>query len=603
VVDDLALSYDNIVRVRNALRTFVERQMEPGDLMAVIRTGGGVAILEQFTTDKQILLEAIDLLKWRFNGRTGMLPIDPGGAGKPRPQGRPEMLDYGYTLSALGALDTIQQVIQGMQPYAGRKSVVLLSDGFRMDSAVNAAVDRVADLAIRGGVSIYTVDPNGLSTRSRRNGDIPEPITREPDLNAPRPPLFPGEDEPLPLGGLQDLADRTGGLYFANRNDIPECVRQAADDQMGYYLLAYAPREGTFEAEPTKAKFHRIVVRARKPGLRVRWKSGFQGVPDNPAASALLSADRSRERVLLEALASPFTATGLRVRLTSIFYDKDKVGPFVHSMLHFKSNDLTFTHEPDGRWHASVDIVSLAYRGFKQTLLQHQRVEDIQLPDDLYQRSLKEGFVFLLNDAVKEPGSFLVRAVVRDRASGKVGSASQFLQVPDWRKGKFAVSGILMQQATANILAKMGVAAGQSGAVEAWSEGGPAVRRYRRGQAILWGLVAINPKLKGTPQKSSLTSQVRLYRNGKLFYTGPVRTAQGDMMLDPQHVLEAGILRLGGQLIPGEYLMQVTVTDRFGRKKDAVRSQWSDFDVVDDAAAPVEQLFKLHADLQSAWPD
>ena len=29
-------------------------------------------------------------------------------------------------------------------------------------------------------------------------------------------------------------AARTGGLYFANRNDIPECVRQAADDQLGY---------------------------------------------------------------------------------------------------------------------------------------------------------------------------------------------------------------------------------------------------------------------------------------------------------------------------------------------------------------------------------
>src|ERR1022692_4090983 len=66
VVDDLALGFEDLVRVREALRQYVERQMQPGDLVALVRTGGGVAILEQFTTDRRVLLEAIDLLKWRF---------------------------------------------------------------------------------------------------------------------------------------------------------------------------------------------------------------------------------------------------------------------------------------------------------------------------------------------------------------------------------------------------------------------------------------------------------------------------------------------------------------------------------------------------------
>jgi VWFA-related protein len=130
VVDDLALSYDNIVRVRIALREYVEKQMQPGDLVALIRTGGGVAILEQFTADKRILLEAIDLLKWRFSGRTGMVPIAPTADGTGHRQHSPEMLDYGYTLAALGALNTMEQVIGGMKEFPGRKSVVFFVGRF-----------------------------------------------------------------------------------------------------------------------------------------------------------------------------------------------------------------------------------------------------------------------------------------------------------------------------------------------------------------------------------------------------------------------------------------------------------------------------------------
>jgi len=93
---------------------------------------------------------------------------------------------------------------------------------------------------------------------------------------------LPGEDD-SDFGmqeGLDALARRTGGLFYHDRNDIPECIRQATDDQLGYYLLGYSPREGTFEKDAAKAKSHRVVVRMRLPGLTVRWKSGFNGVTD-----------------------------------------------------------------------------------------------------------------------------------------------------------------------------------------------------------------------------------------------------------------------------------------------------------------------------------
>jgi hypothetical protein len=60
VVDDLTMSFGSVYYARRALRRFVEQQMEPGDLVAIIRTTGSVGALQQFTSDKQVLLAAID---------------------------------------------------------------------------------------------------------------------------------------------------------------------------------------------------------------------------------------------------------------------------------------------------------------------------------------------------------------------------------------------------------------------------------------------------------------------------------------------------------------------------------------------------------------
>lgn len=586
VVDDLALSFEDLVQVREALRQYVERQMQPGDLAALIRTGGGVAILEQFTTDRRVLLEGIDLLKWRFSGRVGLTPIAPVSPGETPvgEQREPQILDYGYQMSALGALGTIEQVIRGMKGLPGRKSIVFFSDGMRMDGEVSAALDKVTDMANRSVVSLYTVDPGGLRTRAReRNQDVP--IFQPGSRNADRFPTLPGEDD-SEFGmqqGLDALATRTGGLFYHNRNDIVKCVSEATDDQLGYYLLGYSPREGTFDKDAAKAKFRRVTVRVRRTGLTVRWKSGFNGVPDPLAMAPASSAPRSRERQLMDALASPFSATGLKVKLTSVFNQTKKTGAVVQSLLHFGGRELAFQHDADGTWHAAVDVVTSAYRGIKQPMQQRQRRLEIRLSDVEYQRALHEGFLVSLADPMKLPGAFLMRAVVRDAASGHIGSASQYVQVPDTRKGQLAMSGIFLKQAPQEMVnpkTAQPSADGQEGNVEIWSEGGPAVRRYRPGQGILYAYAVINPKMKGRGKDFQVGSQLRVFRDGKLFYTGKYNHMLSISGPDSTRLVGGGMISLGGVLSPGEYLVQIVVTDENAGKKQPPVAQWMDFEVV-----------------------
>src|SRR5229473_6668840 len=80
VVDDLGLSFESTHFVRQALKKFVDEQMQAGDLVAIIRTSGGMGALQQFTSDKRQLYAAVERVKWNSNGRGGIsafAPLEP----------------------------------------------------------------------------------------------------------------------------------------------------------------------------------------------------------------------------------------------------------------------------------------------------------------------------------------------------------------------------------------------------------------------------------------------------------------------------------------------------------------------------------------------
>src|SRR6185436_8635648 len=80
VVDDLGLSFESTAYVRRALKKFVDEQIQPGDLVAIVRTSGGIGVLQQFTADKRQLAAAVERVKWNGLGRGGVsafAPIQP----------------------------------------------------------------------------------------------------------------------------------------------------------------------------------------------------------------------------------------------------------------------------------------------------------------------------------------------------------------------------------------------------------------------------------------------------------------------------------------------------------------------------------------------
>ena len=141
VVDDLGLSFASTYYVRRALKKFVDEQMQPGDLVAIIRTSGGMGALQQFTSDKRQLYAAIDRVKFYMNGRAGVsafAPIEPPTPGALGPQidaANEELNQFRESVYAVGTLGAVNYVVRGLSELPGRKSILLISDGFRIYSS------------------------------------------------------------------------------------------------------------------------------------------------------------------------------------------------------------------------------------------------------------------------------------------------------------------------------------------------------------------------------------------------------------------------------------------------------------------------------------
>ena len=480
VVDDLGLSFESIVNVRNALRKFVDEQVAPGDLVAVLRTSGGIGALQQFTTDKRLLQAAVDQVQWTVASRRGVAAFEPvmpdegyvdptrkdlqpGGNFNERGLGaslREDTLEAArMRILATGSLGALEFVVRGVKDLPGRKAVVFASEGFDLFDRRGAvsvwnAFTRLMDEANRAGVVVYTLDARGLQTGGLTAEDNPQlprdsfgiggndgdrrlreliigaKSTRETDLRNSQEVLY-------------FLAKQTGGLAFLNTNDLFGSLVRVTDDLRGYYLIGYDLPDDS----PRGWNPGRVTVRVKRPGLTVRARQGFFGTGHTPAAAV------PADPVLMAAV-SPFSAGDITVRLTSLFGHDPKAGAYIRSLLFIDPSGLSFTTTADGRHEAKIDIVQLAVGDNGQVPGNWRRTLTLRLTDAQLEDAQTQGVVYNTRMAVKQAGPYQVRAAIRDVASSAMGSASQFVDIARVGKGRLAASGVLLRaQANGSIAA------------------------------------------------------------------------------------------------------------------------------------------------------
>ena len=565
VVDDVTLSFQSIDYTREVLRRFVDQQMRDGDLVAIIRSGAGVGALQQFTSDKRQLYAAIDRIRWNAvaNGRISTFDTVEGQQDDSNQIDVRAQQEDAFVAGSLGALN---YVIRGMDKLPGRKSVLMISEGFRLfdrepggqitQGNVIDSVRAITDAANRAAVVIYTLDPRGLVVPMVGVEENPEFWSLE-DID--RKMSRQGQALIDTQDGLSYLSEETGGFTIKNTNNLSKGIRKILDDQ-SYYLVAYEPEEGSFD--PKKLRFNKIEIKVDRPGTKVRYRSGFFNVGDNTLKAAK---QPTPFQSIADALLSPFAQNDLPIRYNGLFNYDHKNGAYLRSLVHMNIGDLDFKTLPDGKRQASLDIFAYAFGVNGAIEGRLQKTYKLTVPPEAFEKLRSTGFVYDFVFAIAKPGAYQLRVVVRDSAADKVGSASQFVEIPNLKKNRLTLSGIVLNSGTPTT---------SSSALTA-----TALREFHRGASLDYGSVALNARADSLG-KTNLTSRLRIFRDGKLIFTGqPQSVAQGQQPADS--VAFMGSINLGTKLEAGDYVMEVAVTDTLAKGKYATALQYVEFRVVE----------------------
>jgi VWFA-related protein len=605
-VDDYHIQPSELATVRDVLNRYVDEQVKADDQVAVVATSGSLGALQQFTSDRAVLRRAIDRL--RAHDRSFRPPMDV-----------PRITDYQAQLIDTGDLEalslaveeimrteprnrqttmhqnrqeqrvrtmarqivsstahvtsltfqSLERVVRTMLPLRGRKVVAFFSGGFFLGSSRESSrrdLEVIADAALRAGVVIYTMDARGLLA-TPAIGDASVGSTYNIRDN-------PGTRERIELrameaarDGMNALADDTGGLALFNRNDLGAALGQVIEDSATYYRLGYEP-----ESSPREGRFHKIEVRVPgRSGLKVRTASGYFGQAAASAA-AISTATRVTQAaqeenaasLLRAALDSSFPLRGLPMTLSADFLGTS-AGDVVVATAFIDATRLLFRPASDGREAAAFDVVGVIVDEKAATVGQFSQRVELSLPPESKERALRNGIVFRKSVAVR-PGLLQARVAARDDGSGVLGSASQWVEVPDRSKQPIALSSILVMAEGEEASAVPAVTAQGTVSFEKAMRG-EVSRTFPRIGHLDYMLLAY-PRTKEGASPPSLAVERQILAGSNMLAKSPPSPVPAEGAAGVQAI--SGRLRLDA-FSPGEYELKLVVTGD-DKKAAAARS-------------------------------
>jgi len=486
VVDDLTLSSENLLRSRQALAQYVNARLTSSDMAAIISTGGSIASLQQFTTDKERLLSALHRIalqntgaartRNRFNitldeavriqsgneraldaivqrvsteslanqlgAGSSNLTMD-RGAGTQRADAdalRNQIRNEASNVISQSAqdlrnvIDTFTNLFRAMADLPGRKIVVLVTESFATlggsSEGVSNQIMQLIDLARRSGVSVYALDAAGLRTKSTTASEY---ITGAGLQTRATNPDFVFSDFEN-LSAARALVAGTGGQLFANTNDIEAGLERAVQDSSSYYVVGFKP-------QTLDNKFHRLAVSIKgKPDLIVRARRGYLAVNQETVAGTRTE--------LAAALISPIPRFDLPLEVVANVVPKGSEQIIIPGF-HVGRNYLTLPEATSSDQTTAYEVVAWVFSaGRDQPVGVIKRTLTYDLAKNPEERAkLKaSGFVFVPVQPLTLPaGAYQIRAVVREKTTGLMGTGYQFFEVPDVENTKtVSLSSVLL---------------------------------------------------------------------------------------------------------------------------------------------------------------
>ncbi len=617
VVDDYAMTLENGYHTKIALGNFVEKQMQPGDMVAIFRTAYGNNVLNMFQFEKREVLARINSIAPTIAPR----PFDPvTGSGV-----HEGMWQYFMMASHENRKAAISQGIRALGDMPGRKILflvtplsvhddpsALVSDnrtevigyddpGFkttsiRSTSHINDRIRRyeelyheLADDALRASVVVNILDVDGLNNFGSNYADAEQSFNTFGSTSSPtgdviamilQAPRF------EPIRPTNPLPAQTGGIIIQDNNFFHDGIGKQAESLMkGYYLVSYEPPPNTFATRGKKEAFRRLRVSVKRKGTVIHTRNGFFGRQDDS-----MDVETPQRDSLAAAILSPFQHAGLEVNMLSGYDRSVQSGYHIRSWIHVDPKDVKIVETPDGDARIYLETVCLTsdMNGYVHDIKQvtHTYAIGHEHRDENIAWIRQHGIRFAMLLPVKKSGFYYVRSAVKDIESGNVGSAYQFIEIPDLDKKELELSDLFMVNGAEDLkwLLSDEAEGGEEGlffpVFQAKEMRSPALRTYSRGDQLHALAMLYNAGDKAA-SGSGIETQCILYRDGKefrRFTPGRVKPS------DAENAFAVPILQrftLGEDIPPGDYVLQLTTIDPKNSKKQKGGVRGLSFRVVD----------------------
>ncbi len=107
-----------------------------------------------------------------------------------------------------------------------------------------------------------------------------------------------------------------------------------------------------------------------------------------------------------------------------------------------------------------------------------------------------------------------------------------------------------------------------------------AVRQFKPGDAMQYGYVIYNAKVDKATNRPQLQTQLRVFRDGKQVFEGAATPFNAGSQQDMKRLLAGGAMQFGKDMPPGDYILQIIITDLLADEKHRTATEWIDFEIL-----------------------
>jgi VWFA-related protein len=431
--DITSMQPEDLDRAQDAARNYINKQMQPADLVAAVSLDQSLSLDLDFTANKQLLLNAVNA----YSGTQGS-GFQSGATSttnqvEDTTSFTADEQEYN-DVNTDRELFAFTDIAHSLAYINEKKSLLYFSGGIQRDGIENqASLHAAINAAVRANMSIYSVDARGLeaisplgdaSTGSLRGTSSYNGAALQNNLDS----NFNTQEV------LATLSSDTGGKAFFDSNDFSPAFQRIQQDTSAYYVIGFHSTDTAKDG-----RYRRLSIKINRPNLKLEYRPGYYAPADYKHANR-----DERERQLQEQLDSDLPATDVEVYLQAYYFRSDTGAGqprfYVPVSLIVPGSQIPFVKGGD-RSKATLDIIGELKDTAGRDMAELRQTVKLAI-DDSQQVSRKNiqyttGFTLPL-------GKYHLKFVVRENLTGRMGSFETDINLPDLKKFPLKLSSVVL---------------------------------------------------------------------------------------------------------------------------------------------------------------